>query len=413
MPRLTRKNIKVFAGSATNNGVFGSLQANNPTTTSDVEQLQSLSAWSEGWNAATETSEELPPLEEIQGVEYVTTYQQAYIMQEGVPEWAATVTYYKGCLAKEVTSTGFKIYNSLTDNNTGNLLSDTSNWKKVMDSDDLYAFDNTVVHKTGDETITGVKTFNGGNRVVAIQNSTVTYNTAPSSNTFTDISFRDKNGYEMGVLEHVRFTNNDTAIRLVAKGADGEWSTSLTVGRRADGTVYTSAQTPSAGDNSTNIATTAFVQSSVSTRTTPSDVSAAISTTLASLYPVGSIYIGTQSTCPLASLISGSQWQLVAQDRALWGGNGSNANSNISAGLPNIWGAYNVQCLMNWGDLYERGSLYRGNVDNSQRPQNAGGTSGGNDLTITVDASRSSSIYGSSSTVQPPAYRVNVWRRIA
>lgn len=159
MPRLARKNIKVFAGSATNNGVFGSLQANNPTITSDVEQIQSLTAWGEGWNAATETSEELPPLEEIQGVEYVTTYQQAYIMQEGIPEWAATVTYYKGSLAKEVTSTGFRIYNSLTDNNTGNLLSDTSNWKKVMDSDDLYAFDGTVVHDAGNESVAGVKTF--------------------------------------------------------------------------------------------------------------------------------------------------------------------------------------------------------------------------------------------------------------
>lgn len=159
MPRLTRKNIKVFAGSATNNGVFGSLQANNPTTTSDVEQLQSLSAWEQGWNSATETSEELPPLEEIQGVEYVTTYQQAYLMQEGVPEWSSSVTYYVGSVVKEVTSAGFKIYNSLTDNNTGNLLSDTFNWKKVMDSDDLYAFDNTVVHKTGNETVSGVKTF--------------------------------------------------------------------------------------------------------------------------------------------------------------------------------------------------------------------------------------------------------------
>lgn len=159
MPRLTRKNIKVFAGNATNNGVFGSLQANNPTTTSDIEQIQSLNAWGEGWNAATETSEELPPLEEIQSVSYVTTYQQAYLMQEGLPEWAATVTYYKGCLTKEVTSSGFRIYNSLTDNNIGNSLSDTSNWKKVMDSADLYAFDNTVVHKTGNETVDGVKTF--------------------------------------------------------------------------------------------------------------------------------------------------------------------------------------------------------------------------------------------------------------
>lgn len=159
MARLTRKNIKVFAENATDNGVFGSLQANNPTTTSDVEQIQSLSAWSDGWNSATETSEMLPPLEEFQGVQYVTTYQQAYLMQEGIPEWAATVTYYKGSLTKEVTSTGFRIYNSLTDNNAGNLLSDTSNWKKVMDSDDLYAFDNSVVHKAGAETITGAKTF--------------------------------------------------------------------------------------------------------------------------------------------------------------------------------------------------------------------------------------------------------------
>lgn len=159
MARLARKNIKVFAGNASNNGVFGSLQANDPTLSNDVEQIQSLSAWGEGWNAATETSEELPPLEEIQAVEYVTTYEQAYIMQEGLPEWAATVTYYKGSLVKEVTTTGFRIYNSLIDNNANNVLSNTSAWKKVMDSDDLYAFDSTVVHKAGSETITGTKTF--------------------------------------------------------------------------------------------------------------------------------------------------------------------------------------------------------------------------------------------------------------
>lgn len=121
--------------------------------------------------------------------------------------------------------------------------------------------DNSTVHKTGNETITGVKTFQGDNRITVLQNSTVTYNTAPSSDTFTDISFRDKNGYEMGVLEHVRYANNNTAIRMVAKGADGDWSTSLTVGRRANGTVYASAPTPSAGDNSDQIATTRWVNS--------------------------------------------------------------------------------------------------------------------------------------------------------
>lgn len=144
MARLTRKNIKVFASSATDNGIFGSLQANNPVQTNDVEQIQSLSAWEEGWNSATMTSEELPPLEEFQSIQYVVTYEQAYLMQEGLPEWASTVTFYKGSLTKEITSTGFRIYCSLTDNNIGNQLSDTTNWKKVMDSDDLFAFQSDV-----------------------------------------------------------------------------------------------------------------------------------------------------------------------------------------------------------------------------------------------------------------------------
>ena len=33
---------------------------------------------------------------------------------------------------------------------------------------------------------------------------------------------------------------------------------------------------------------------------------------LSTLYPVGSIYIGTQNSCLLATLITGSQWQRVA-----------------------------------------------------------------------------------------------------
>lgn len=33
---------------------------------------------------------------------------------------------------------------------------------------------------------------------------------------------------------------------------------------------------------------------------------------LSTLYPVGSIYIGTQNSCPLATLIAGSRWERVA-----------------------------------------------------------------------------------------------------
>lgn len=145
MTRLARKNLKVFASGASNNGVFGSLQANNPTTTTDIEAIQSLPAWGSGWNSATASSEMLPPLEEMQGVQYVETYQTAYILQEGVPEWLSTCEYHEGSMVKENITGGFKIYTSLVENNINNALSDTSKWKVVMNSTDLYAMESEVV----------------------------------------------------------------------------------------------------------------------------------------------------------------------------------------------------------------------------------------------------------------------------
>lgn len=50
-----------------------------------------------------------------------------------------------------------------------------------------------------------------------------------------------------------------------------------------------------------------------------------------SLYPVGSVYIGTQSTCPLTALIPNSTWELIAADRVLQGSSGSHA------AVVNIW----------------------------------------------------------------------------
>lgn len=129
---------------------------------------------------------------------------------------------------------------------------------------------------------------------------------------------------------------------------------------------------------------------------------------LSTLYPVGSIYIGTQATCPLATLIQGSVWQIVGTNRALWCGNGSNANTTIDAGLPNIGGNIYGNIGENQG---QDGALYIWN----QRAHNAWyGDKWVNRLNnIGFDASRSNGIYGRSTTVQPDAYIVNVWRRIS
>lgn len=131
---------------------------------------------------------------------------------------------------------------------------------------------------------------------------------------------------------------------------------------------------------------------------------------LEKVYPVGSIYIGTQSTCPMASLISGSQWELVAQNKALWGGDGTNANTSIDAGLPNILGTWAANCVTATNSsIATTGALYNTKASKLSSDVVSASASGG----IGLDASLSNSIYGNSDTVQPPAYCVNVWRRTA
>jgi hypothetical protein len=130
-----------------------------------------------------------------------------------------------------------------------------------------------------------------------------------------------------------------------------------------------------------------------------------INNMLNTLYPVGSLYIGTQNFCPLENLISGSSWTLVAENRALWGGNGSNGNTTIEAGLPNIVGK---------SGGFEGESTIDGQNGAIKTISIGNGYGGGANRTyhgIEFNASWSNQIYGRSNTVQPPAYRVNVWRR--
>lgn len=135
-----------------------------------------------------------------------------------------------------------------------------------------------------------------------------------------------------------------------------------------------------------------------------------VGATLEALYPVGSIYLGTMSTCPMTALIPGSTWELVAADRVLQGSGTNTAGSTVAAGLPNITGQFGKGCLFNYGGDLDEGALYTGS---SGYRQDAGGTDSSSARTIAFDASRSNAIYGASSTVQPPAYVVNIWQRTA
>lgn len=129
------------------------------------------------------------------------------------------------------------------------------------------------------------------------------------------------------------------------------------------------------------------------------------------LFPVGAVYIGTMSVCPLSVLGVGT-WQLVASDRVLQGAGTNSVGSTVEAGLPNITGSYsnanNISSLYNSGGTFN-GAFYASATSTTYR---AGYTSEGSSNNVAFDASRSSSIYGNSTTVQPPAYIVNIWERI-
>lgn len=119
MAKLQRKSAKVFAeqAQAAVGGIaqFGSLAAGNIQYSKDVDTIQALPAYQQGWASAV-VGNKSPAMEDRNALDYLLSYQQAYIMQHGVPEWLSTETYYQNSYV--VDSNG-ELRVSIGDNNTG------------------------------------------------------------------------------------------------------------------------------------------------------------------------------------------------------------------------------------------------------------------------------------------------------
>lgn len=164
--------------------------------------------------------------------------------------------------------------------------------------------------------------------------------------------------------------------------------------------------------NDTKVARVSTSDMSVSTSSYDIVTTRHLIRVLQAIWPVGSIFITETNSCPLASLFGTWTLQTNATDRALWGGNGSNGGGTIAAGAPNITG--NVNGVSNrsfYASPTADGVFYVDNYANNQFT--GGGGIGSNSALLHFNAARSSSVYGNSSTIQPPAYRVNVWKRTA
>ena len=134
-------------------------------------------------------------------------------------------------------------------------------------------------------------------------------------------------------------------------------------------------------------------------------------------YPVGSIFQTVSTTSP-AELFGGT-WQEIAFNRVLMGaGTGYTAGSTVEAGLPNITGSFTTKTTDVGGSPFSGDANVlsaKGSLAFSEKSTSYGGYTGhsGSQYNIQFDASRSNPIYGRSYTVQPAAYYVHIWKRVA
>lgn len=137
-------------------------------------------------------------------------------------------------------------------------------------------------------------------------------------------------------------------------------------------------------------------------------VDKAIQVAVLRAHPVGSIYLTIKDENPSAKF--GGTWEKLPSSVCLQTADTSHgAGTTIAAGLPNITGSF-------YGDMVSRdvsvtatGAFRFGGGKGTFSVGSSYNLNNG----FTFDASRSSAIYGKSTTVQPPAYALIAWRRTA
>ena len=125
-------------------------------------------------------------------------------------------------------------------------------------------------------------------------------------------------------------------------------------------------------------------------------------------YPVGSIYQSTDPTSPAA--LFGGSWEEIASERVLMGASSTHAaGTTVRAGLPNITGSFVANARY---DKREVSGAFT-TVNDRLATTDSGDSSGVSVYKFSLDASKSNAVYGRSSTVQPAAYYVHIWHRVA
>ena len=115
-----------------------------------------------------------------------------------------------------------------------------------------------VVHRSGNETISGTKTFTGGstnNTEILLKNLYIDRDVNPSSVRYCSFLIQDKNSKQIANFYCQQTTDGSVITNMIATGRDGKDSR-ISVRRATNCTTITESPTPPVSDNSTQIATT-------------------------------------------------------------------------------------------------------------------------------------------------------------
>ena len=162
--------------------------------------------------------------------------------------------------------------------------------------------------------------------------------------------------------------------------------------------------------NSAKKAVLELIHSELATSIAPALTPALIPT----LFPINAIYsiMDPNFNPNVAWAASGTRWERLPDNYVLWTSSNPTAGdvdaNKITAGLPNITGDFDTVSTTGVG-------AFRRSLNGTDTSYFDYGGSGGKGQWSSVyfNANRSNSIYGNSSTVQPPAIKYCAWRRVS
>lgn len=432
MPKIERKTQKIFAGNADTDelAVFGSMISGTPVYNDDIEALQS-EAYTEGWKAAV-AANEAPFMEEMNAVQYGFSKQLAYLFQQGIAEWDAGTTYYLNSFCQ----VGGVIYKSMQDENINHSPADDTEgtyWSPLETGGGGGGSSGLEVCDIGmslyiDET-KGLRRWLNG-QIVAINQNTQGFLTRlkkivalyPSlltteenwqaAKTLSDYGQVGKFvfNYAQELIEEDAFialAENDEGYDWALKKSDAGFDTitsdnyTTLIGKKVYQVILTDGKRKANGVTST---ITNLTPKSVSSTSWNATIEANVTTF--------TLYSNTFKTWLFEQSETVESVRLPAVVNVQGLLDLQNLGMTVEAGLPNITGASSVNTYNPGGlNVYGQNSaFYIKSLGTSWAVNN---TASSNQAQLQFDASRSSSIYGATDTVQEEAIQYPYYIQIA